>query len=135
MIPRLTSAVHNGDLALKTKCHSKMPVGSKTRRGELGPERDFSLWFALHRSLACTQSVSSRIREQFANIQGICTTETAFPQFPSFCSFSSSASAPVQSSQGVRSLSYLKRGIERCHLGLTKRHRERVLEFRWHTIS
>jgi hypothetical protein len=26
--------------------------------------------------------------------------------------------------------SYLKRGIERCHLGVTTRHRGRVLEFR-----
>jgi hypothetical protein len=79
--------------------------------------------------------VSSRIRDQFANIQSICTTETALPQFSSFCRFSRSASAPVHSSQGVQRLSYLKRGIERCHLGLTKGHPRRVLEFRWHTIS
>jgi hypothetical protein len=30
---------------------------------------------------------------------------------------------------------YLKRGIERCDLRVTKRHRERVLEFRWQSIS
>jgi len=30
---------------MKTKI--KLPVRSKTRRGELGPEWDFSLWFAL----------------------------------------------------------------------------------------
>jgi len=35
----------------------------------------------------------------------------------------------------LRSLSYLKRGIERCHLGATARYRRRVLEFRWHPIS
>jgi hypothetical protein len=78
---------------------------------------------------------SSRIHERFANIQSICTTETALPQFSSFCRFSPSVSAPVHSSQGVQRLSYLKRGIERCHLGLTKRHPGRVLEFCWHTIS
>ncbi len=120
---------------MKTKCHSKMPLRSKTRRGELGSERNISLWFALQGSLAGTQFMSSRIREQFANIQSICTTETALPPFSSFCRSNRSALAPVHSFQGVQSLSYLKRGIERCHLGLTKRHRERVLEFRWHTIS
>jgi hypothetical protein len=78
---------------------------------------------------------SSRIRERFANIQSICTTETALAQFSSFSRFSCSASAPVYSSQGVRSLSYLKRGIDRYHLGVTARHDGRVLEFRWHTIS
>src|ERR1700756_5088453 len=57
------------------------------------------------------------------------------PSIFSFTNSFSSASAPVQSSQGVRSFSYLKRGIERCYLGLTKRHRERVLELCWHTIS
>ncbi len=36
---------------------------------------------------------------------------------------------------GVRSLSPLKRGIERCHLGVTARYCGRVLEFRWHPIS
>jgi hypothetical protein len=120
---------------MKTKYHSKMPVRSKTHRGELGPEWDFSLWFALQGSLADTQYVSSRIRERFANIQELPSTEIALLRFSPFTDSFSSASAPVQSSQGVRSLSYLKRGIERCHLGLTKRHRERVLELRWHTIS
>jgi hypothetical protein len=78
---------------------------------------------------------SSRIRERFANIQSSCTTETALPQFSSFCRFSRSVSAPVHSSQGVQRLSYLKRGIERYHLGVTARHPGRVLEFCWHTIS
>jgi hypothetical protein len=32
-------------------------------------------------------------------------------------------------------LYYLKRGIERCNLGVTARHHGRVLEFRWRTIS
>ena len=36
---------------------------------------------------------------------------------------------------GVQSLSYLKRGIERCHLRATARYCGRVLEFRWHPIS
>jgi hypothetical protein len=113
---------------MKTRCHSKMPL-------RLGPEWNISLWFALQGSLAGTEFVSSRIRDQFANIQSICTTETALSQFSSFCRFSRSASAPVHSSQGVQRLSYLKRGIERCRLSLTERYRGRVLEFRWHTIS
>jgi hypothetical protein len=113
---------------MKTKCHSKMPV-------RLAPEWDFSLWFATQGSLEGAQFVSSRIRERFANIQELQSTEIALLRFFSFTDSFSSASAPVQSSQGVRSLSYLKRGIERCYLGLTKRHRERVLELRWHTIS
>jgi len=37
--------------------------------------------------------------------------------------------------RGVRSLSPLKRGIERCYLGVTARYCGRVLEFRWHPIS
>ena len=82
-----------------------------------------------------TTFVSSRIRERFANLQSICTTKTVLRQFSSFCRFIRSASAPVHSCQGVQSLSYLKRGIDRCLLGLTKRHRERVLEFCWHMIS
>jgi len=128
MIRRPISAVQNRDLTMKTKCHSKMPL-------RLGPEWDISLWFAQHGSLAGTQFVSSRIRDQFASIQSICTTETALPQFSSFCRLSRAASAPVHSSQGVQRLSYLKRGTERCHLGLTKRHPGCVMEFCWHTIS
>ena len=120
---------------MKTKCHSKMPVRPQTRRGELGPEWDFSLWFATQGSLESILLVSPRIRERFANIQELQSTEIALLRFSSFTDSFSSASAPVQSSQGVRSLSYLKRGIERCYLGLTKRHRERVLELCWHTIS
>jgi hypothetical protein len=54
---------------MKTKCHDKMPV-------RLGPEWDFSLWFALQGSLASTQFVFSRIRDQFANIQSSCATES-----------------------------------------------------------
>jgi hypothetical protein len=113
---------------MKTKCHDKMPV-------RLGPEWDFSLWFALQGSLASTQFVFSRIRDQFANIQSSCATETALPQFSSFSRFSRSASAPVHSAQGVERPSRLKRGIGRCHLSLTTRYRGRVLEFRWHTTS
>ena len=79
--------------------------------------------------------VSSRIRDQFANIQSLCTTEIPLPQFSSFCRLSRSASPSVYSSQGVQRLPYLERGIERCHLSLIKKHRGRVLEFRWHTIS
>jgi hypothetical protein len=32
---------------MKTKYEARLPVRSETRRGELGPEWDFSLWFAL----------------------------------------------------------------------------------------
>jgi hypothetical protein len=135
MIRTPISAVHSGDLTLKTKCQSKMPIRSKTRRGELGPEWDFPLWFATQGSLEGILLVSPRIRERFANIQELQSTEIALLRFSSFTDSFSSASAPVQSSQGVRSLSYLKRGIERCHLGVTKRHRERVMEFGWHPIS
>ena len=112
----------------------KLPGRSKMRR-ERAPEWDFSLWFATQGSLEGAQFVSSRIRERFANIQELQSTEIALLRFFSFTNSFSSASAPVQSSQGVRSFSYLKRGIERCYLGLTKRHRERVLELCWHTIS
>lgn len=113
---------------MKTRCHSKMPV-------RLGPEWNFALPFALQGSLACTQFVSSRIRERFANIQELQSTEIALLRFSSFIDSFSSASAAVHSSQGVQRLSYLKRGTERCHLGVTARHHGRVLEFRWHTIS
>ena len=66
---------------MKAKCHSKMPVPSKTRRGELAPECDFSLWFALQGSLEGAQFVSSRIRERFANIQELQSTEIALLRF------------------------------------------------------
>ena len=39
-IRKRTSAVHNGDVTMKTKYEIKLPV-------RLGPEWDFSLWFAL----------------------------------------------------------------------------------------
>ena len=32
---------------METKYEVRLPVRSTTRRGELGPEWDFSLWFAL----------------------------------------------------------------------------------------
>jgi hypothetical protein len=32
-------------------------------------------------------------------------------------------------------LHYLKRGIERCHVGVTAKHLGRVLEFRWYMTS
>ena len=35
----------------------------------------------------------------------------------------------------LRSLSYLKGGIQRCHSGVTARYCGRVLEFRWHPIT
>ena len=50
MIRRPTSAVHNGDLAMKTKCHSIA-------------EWHFSLWFALQESLAVAAAVSLHLRE------------------------------------------------------------------------
>jgi hypothetical protein len=120
---------------MKTRCHTKMPVRSKTRRGELGPEGHFSLCFATQGSLEGILLVSPRIRERFANIQELQSTKIALLRFSSFIVSFFSALAPVQTSQGVRSLSYLKRGIERCHSGLAKRHRERALEFCWHSTS
>ena len=78
---------------------------------------------------------SSRIRERIANIQEFQSTEIGPLRFSSFIDSFSSASAPVYSSQGVQRVSYLKRGIDRYHLGVTKKHRGRVLEFCWHTIS
>jgi hypothetical protein len=50
MIRRPTSAVHNGHLAMKTKCHSIA-------------EWHFSLWFALQESLAVAAAVSLYLRE------------------------------------------------------------------------
>ena len=79
---------------------------------------------------------SLRIREEFASIQGICTERKRAPsQFSSFRRFRLLRPAAHSLEFPLRSLSYLKRGIERCHLGATARYCRRVLEFRWHPIS
>ena len=113
---------------MKTKCHGQMPV-------RLGPEWDFSLWLALQEGLPGTRFVSSRIREQFANIQSVCTKRNRAASVLLLLQVQLPIATARPHLLGVPSLSYLKRGIERRHLGMTARYSRRVLELRWYTIS
>jgi hypothetical protein len=124
MIRRPTPAVHSGDLAMKTKCHSIA-------------EWDFSLWFTLQGSLAGVAAVSPGLRE-FANnsriFKAFALTETALPQFFSFAGSVARRQRSAQSSKRTKPV-LSQRGTARSRLGVIARYCGRVLEFRWHTIS